>query len=113
MSTLQEKSKKLSTLRHSTAHVMAEAVIKLFPDTKVAIGPAIDYRFYYDFALPRPINQDDLPQIEKEMRKILSTHSAFEKTVITKEEALKLFKDQPFKYRTYKRTAGGRRNQYL
>ena len=97
MSTLQEKSKKLSTLRHSTAHVMAEAVIKLFPDTKVAIGPAIDYGFYYDFALPRPINQDDLPQIEKEMRKILSTHSAFEKTVITKEEALKLFKDQPFK----------------
>lgn len=97
MSTLQEKSKKLSTLRHSTAHVMAEAVMNLFPGTKVAIGPSIDYGFYYDFELPRPINQDDLPQIEKEMRKILNTRSAFEKTVISREEALKLFKDQPFK----------------
>ncbi|AIN94128.1 threonine--tRNA ligase [Treponema putidum] len=97
MSTLQEKSKKLSTLRHSTAHVMAEAVVKLFPGTKVAIGPAIDYGFYYDFELPRPINNDDLPAIEKEMRKILSTHSNFEKEVISRAKALEMFKDQPFK----------------
>ncbi|UTC63320.1 threonine--tRNA ligase [Treponema sp. OMZ 787] len=97
MSTLQEKSKKLSTLRHSTAHVMAEAVVKLFPGTKVAIGPAIDYGFYYDFELPRPINNDDLPVIEKEMRKILSTHSGFEKEVISRETALEMFKEQPFK----------------
>ncbi|UTC74213.1 threonine--tRNA ligase [Treponema sp. OMZ 792] len=97
MSTLQEKSKKLSTLRHSTAHVMAEAVVKLFPGTKVAIGPSIDYGFYYDFQLPRPINNDDLPAIEKEMRKILSTHSNFEKEVISREKALEMFKEQPFK----------------
>lgn len=97
MSTLQEKSKKLSTLRHSTAHVMAEAVVKLFPGTKVAIGPAIDYGFYYDFELPRPINNDDLPAIEKEMRKILTTRSNFEKEVISREKALEMFKDQPFK----------------
>ncbi|UTC65945.1 MULTISPECIES: threonine--tRNA ligase [unclassified Treponema] len=97
MSTLQEKSKKLSTLRHSTAHVMAEAVVKLFPGTKVAIGPAIDYGFYYDFELPHPINQDDLPAIEKEMRKILNTRSNFEKEVISRERALEMFKDQPFK----------------
>ena len=97
MSTLQEKSKKLSTLRHSTAHVMAEAVVKLFPGTKVAIGPSIDYGFYYDFELPRPINNDDLPAIEKEMRKILTTRSNFEKEVISREKALEMFKDQPFK----------------
>ena len=97
MSTLQERSKKLSTLRHSTAHVMAEAVKNLFPGTKVAIGPAIDYGFYYDFELPRPITQEDLPKIEKEMRNILSSRSAFEKTVITREQALRLFHDQPFK----------------
>ena len=97
MSTLQEKSKKISTLRHSTAHVMAEAVVKLFPGTKVAIGPSIDYGFYYDFELPRPINNDDLPAIEKEMRKILTTRSNFEKEVISREKALEMFKDQPFK----------------
>ena len=97
MSTLQEKSKKLSTLRHSTAHVMAEAVVNLFPGTKVAIGPAIDYGFYYDFELPRSINNDDLPAIEKEMRKILTTRSNFEKEVISREKALEMFKDQPFK----------------
>ena len=97
MSILQEKSKKLSTLRHSTAHVMAEAVVKLFPGTKVAIGPSIDYGFYYDFELPRPINNDDLPAIEKEMRKILTTRSNFEKEVISREKALEMFKDQPFK----------------
>ncbi|MGI5079343.1 threonine--tRNA ligase [Treponema denticola] len=97
MSILQEKSKKLSTLRHSTAHVMAEAVVNLFPGTKVAIGPSIDYGFYYDFELPRPINNDDLPAIEKEMRKILTTRSNFEKEVISREKALEMFKDQPFK----------------
>jgi len=97
MSTLQEKSKKLGTLRHSTAHVMAEAVVNLFPGTKVAIGPAIDYGFYYDFELPRPINNEDLPAIEKEMRKILTTRSNFEKEVISREKALEMFKDQPFK----------------
>lgn len=97
MPLLQEKSKKLGTLRHSTAHVMAEAVIKLFPGTKVAIGPSIDYGFYYDFELPRPITETDLPSIEKEMRKILNTRSKFEKEVVTREEALKMFKDQPYK----------------
>ena len=76
---------------------MAEAVVKLFPGTKVAIGPSIDYGFYYDFELPRPINNEDLPAIEKEMRKILTTRSNFEKEVISREKALEMFKDQPFK----------------
>ena len=91
------KSEKLPLIRHSTAHLMAEAVMNLFPGTKVAIGPAIENGFYYDFALPTPITQDDLPRIEKEMRRLLSTPHDFIKEVITREQALELFKDQPFK----------------
>ncbi len=97
MATLQEKTKSLGPLRHSTAHVMAEAVMNLFPNTKIAIGPPIDYGFYYDFDLPRPINEDDFPKIEKEMRRILSSKAKFEKEVITKAEAMEMFKDQPYK----------------
>ena len=91
------KSEKLPLIRHSTAHLMAEAVMNLFPGTKVAIGPAIENGFYDDFALPTPITQDDLPRIEKEMRRLLSTPHDFIKEVITREQALELFKDQPFK----------------
>jgi len=76
---------------------MAEAVMNLFPGTKVAIGPAVENGFYYDFDLPTPITQDDLTRIEKEMRRLLSTPHDFIKKVISREEALELFKDQPFK----------------
>ncbi|MGP1576256.1 MAG: threonine--tRNA ligase [Treponema sp.] len=92
-----EQSEKLQLIRHSTAHIMAEAVINLFPGTKVAIGPAIENGFYYDFALPTPLTPEDLPKIEKEMRRILATPKEFIKEVLTKEAALQLFKDQPFK----------------
>ena len=91
------KSEKLPLIRHSTAHIMAEAVMNLFPGTKVAIGPAVENGFYYDFDLPTPITQDDLTRIEKEMRRLLSTPHDFIKKVISREEALELFKDQPFK----------------
>ena len=91
------KSEKLPLLRHSIAHIMAEAVMNLFPGTKVAIGPAVENGFYYDFDLPTPITQDDLTRIEKEMRRLLSTPHDFIKKVISREEALELFKDQPFK----------------
>ena len=91
------KSEKLPLIRHSIAHIMAEAVMNLFPGTKVAIGPAIEHGFYYDFDLPTPITQDDLPRIEKEMRRILSTPHDFVKEGISRQEALELFKDQPFK----------------
>ena len=91
------KSEKLPLIRHSTAHIMAEAVMNLFPGTKVAIGPAVENGFYYDFDLPTPITQDDLTRIEKEMRRLLSTPHDFIKKVISREEALDLFKDQPFK----------------
>lgn len=91
------KSEKLPLIRHSIAHIMAEAVMNLFPGTKVAIGPAIEHGFYYDFDLPTPITQNDLVRIEKEMRRLLSTPQNFVKEVVTRQQALDLFKDQPFK----------------
>ncbi len=91
------KSEKLDLLRHSTAHIMAAAVVKRYPGTKVAIGPAIDNGFYYDFALPQPINPDELPEIEKEMRRILSSNVDFVRQEVSKAEALELFRDEPFK----------------
>jgi len=92
-----QKSEKLDLIRHSTAHIMAEAVIKLFPGTKVAIGPAIEHGFYYDFQLPRAISPDDLPEIEKEMRKIVNGNHDFNRREISRAEALAMFKDEPFK----------------
>lgn len=97
MSILNKQSEKLPLIRHSTAHVMAEAVEKLFEGALVAIGPAIDTGFYYDFLLPRPIKDEDLPKIEKEMRRILAQGSPFIKKVVSRAEALELFKNQRFK----------------
>ncbi len=84
-------------LRHSAAHVMAEAVLHLYPGTRFGIGPAIDDGFYYDFLLPKPITLEDLPAIEKEMRRIISGGHAFVRKEISKEEAKKLFAGQDFK----------------
>ncbi len=87
----------VSTIRHSLSHVMAEAVVKLYPGTKVAIGPAIDDGFYYDFQLPTPIQPDDLPAIEKEMRRIISANVPFKRVEVSKAEALAMFAGEPFK----------------
>ena len=92
-----EKDSQLSKLRHSMAHVMAEAVFKLFPGSKIAIGPSIDTGFYYDFELTRPITQDDLGEIEKEMRRIVSGNHDFVRKEVSKDEARQIFADQPYK----------------
>src|ERR1700719_1768315 len=86
-------------LRHSTAHVMAEAVTRLFPGAKVAIGPAIADGFYYDFDLPdgQTFSDDDLGRIEDEMRAIVKADQRFERSELTYNEALALFADQPYK----------------
>ncbi len=86
-------------LRHSTAHVMAEAVTRLFPGAKVAIGPAIADGFYYDFDLPdgQTFSDDDLGRIEDEMRAIVKADQQFERSELTYDEALALFADQPYK----------------
>lgn len=93
----EEKFSRVNTIRHSAAHVMASAVLKLFPGTKFAIGPAIDTGFYYDFDLSHPIKEEDLGAIEKEMRRILSVNCDFVKKTISRAEALQLFADQPYK----------------
>ena len=87
----------VETVRHSLSHVMAEAVVKLYPGTKVAIGPAIDDGFYYDFQFPAPIQPDDLPAIEKEMRRIISANVPFKRVEVSKAEALAMFDGEPFK----------------
>jgi threonyl-tRNA synthetase len=87
----------LLEIRHSTAHVMAEAVLQIFPEAKLAIGPAIDDGFYYDFDLPRAVTTDDLAVIEEKMRAIIGGSHAFRKAVLSREEARARFKDQPYK----------------
>ena len=87
----------LYRIRHSVAHVMAQAVLEKFPDGKVAIGPPIEDGFYYDFDLPRALTPEDLESIEKRMRGIIQAGVNFEKKVISADEAKKLFHDQPFK----------------
>lgn len=88
---------KLHKIRHSMSHVMAEAVLQMFPDAKIAIGPAIENGFYYDFDLPRPLKPEDLEEIEESMKKIISAKSDFVKKVISRDEAFKMFEDQDYK----------------
>jgi len=87
----------LQTLRHSASHVMAQAVKRLFPETKLAIGPAIDTGFYYDFDSEHTFTMDDLEAIEAEMKKIAKENLKIERFELPKEEALELMKDEPYK----------------
>ena len=90
-------NEKLSMIRHSMAHVMAQAVLELYPGTKIAIGPAIENGFYYDFDLPKPITDADLEAISEKMKEIIKTGVPFERKEVSREEAKELFKDQPYK----------------
>ena len=83
--------------RHSIAHLLAAAVLELYPDAKRAIGPAIENGFYYDFEFSKPISDEDLRKIEKKMRSILPSWEKFEKEEVTKAEAKKTFKDNSYK----------------
>ena len=88
-----------STFWHTTSHVMAQAVKKLFPDAKLAIGPAIENGFYYDFDVEKPFSEEDLKAIEEEMKKIVKEDLELERFELPREEALKLMKekDEPYK----------------
>jgi threonyl-tRNA synthetase len=92
----QEESN-LEAMRHSASHVMAEAVLSLFPEARLGIGPAIENGFYYDFDLPRTLTPEDLPVIAGKMAEIIACDLPFERREITKEEAQRLFACQPFK----------------
>jgi threonyl-tRNA synthetase len=88
---------RLYRMRHSAAHIMAEAVLELVPGGKFAIGPPIEHGFYYDFDLPRPLTTDDLATIEERMRRTIDANYDFVRDEVAKDEARRLFADQPYK----------------
>ena len=90
-------NEKLSELRHSAAHLLAAAVLEIYPDTKNTIGPSTDEGFYYDFDFRTPISEIDFPQIEQKMREIVKKWNKFEKIDTSKDEALKQFEQNEYK----------------
>ena len=97
MSLEEYHESKLYRIRHSTAHMMAAAVLEMFPSAKIAIGPPIESGFYYDFDLPRPLTQEDLEQIEDRMRDIIIERHDFVYEEISPDEGRELFANQPYK----------------
>ena len=89
----------LDIIRHSTSHIMAEAVKALFPEVKVAIGPSIESGFYYDFDYEKTFSPDDLVKIEEKMKEIIKSKTPFKKSVLKKAEAIKLFEEKGEKYK--------------
>jgi threonyl-tRNA synthetase len=89
----------LYVLRHSTAHLLAEAVRRLYPGTKIAIGPPIENGFYYDFEFPEPIGEEALEQIEEEIRKELAEGRSWNREEVSAEEARRLFAEQGEQYK--------------
>ncbi len=96
-------------LRHSTAHVMAQAVTQLFPGAKFSIGPATEDGFYYDFELPggRTFSEDDLAAIEARMAEIVRADQPFVRDELNPAEAARLFADQPYKIEIIERVSNG------
>lgn len=87
------RAERLRRIRHSSSHIMAQAIRELFPAVKLAIGPPIEHGFYYDMELPRPLSPDDLPEIEKRMRKIVARDPAFERAELARSRAIDLFRE--------------------
>ena len=87
----------LDALRHSAAHLLAAAVLELYPDAQPTIGPSIENGFYYDFKFVEPLSEDQLPKIEAKMRSIVQTWKGFERQEVSKDEALLHFAANPFK----------------
>ena len=93
------RPERLRRIRHSSSHVMAQAVREIFPAARLAIGPPIEHGFYYDMELPRPLTPDDLPELEKRMRKIVARAPGFFLATLPRVRALELFSawQQPYK----------------
>jgi threonyl-tRNA synthetase len=83
--------------RHSMSHVMAQAVRRLFPEVKLAIGPAIEDGFYYDFDAPEPFTNEDLKKIEKEMKRVGKENHRFEREDVSRDQARELLADESYK----------------
>jgi threonyl-tRNA synthetase len=94
-------------LRHSVAHLMAQAVTDLYPGAKWAIGPPVENGFYYDFDVERPFTPDDLEKIEARMKQLMKERQTFERVEVTKAEALAMFADQPYKTEVVERVSTG------
>ncbi len=92
-----DPAEQLRRMRHSAAHVLAEAVLERFPEAKYAIGPPIENGFYYDFELPRPLNPDDLTHLERRMRRTARRNVPITGEWIPKKQAREIFADQPYK----------------
>lgn len=103
---MEKENIEIEKLRHSLSHIMAQAVLSLYPKTKLGIGPAIDNGFYYDLKFTKPLAPEDLKKIEEKMRAIIAEKQKFKKEEITKLKAKKLFKDQPFKLELIKELPG-------
>jgi len=102
----------LYRIRHSAAHVMAQAVVEMFPEAKYTIGPPVEDGFYYDFDLPRPLTPEDLEAIEKRMRQIIAGDHPFVRKAVSAEEARRIFKDQPYKLELISGLEQGRYDEY-
>ncbi len=107
-----KQEEQLYKLRHSTAHVMAEAVLEMFPEGKLAFGPPIENGFYYDFDLPRALTPEDLAEIEERMKDIVKAKYPFEHRDVGVEEAKALFADQPFKIDQIEKLASGEEDEH-
>ena len=103
---------KIETIRHSLSHIMAAAVQELFPKVKFGIGPAIENGFYYDFELPKNLSPNDLPKIEKKMKELIKRNVSFKKLSVSKKEARKIFKGQPYKLELIKGIKGNKVDIY-
>ena len=94
-----DKESSLYKLRHSLAHVMAQAVLSFYPNAKLGIGPPIDTGFYYDFVLPKPLEAEELKNIEKKMRQIIKEKQTFERFVLPPDEALRFLEERGEEYK--------------
>ncbi len=103
---------KIETIRHSLSHIMAAAVQELFPKVKFGIGPAIENGFYYDFEFPKNLSPNDLPKIEKKMKELIKRNVPFKKLSVSKKEAQKIFKGQPYKLDLIKELKSSEVNLY-
>lgn len=106
------ESSKLYCIRHSMAHIMAQAVLEVFPEAKIAIGPPIEDGFYYDFELPRAINEQDLNRVTKRMKEIIKGGFSFERRVVSADEALAMFAGQPYKIELIEGLMAGNLDEY-
>ncbi|MFC2015782.1 threonine--tRNA ligase [Chloroflexota bacterium] len=107
-----DQQERLYKLRHSTAHVMAEAVLEMFPEGKLAFGPPIENGFYYDFDLPRPLTGEDLAQIEDRMKEIIKGKYPFEYQDLSVEAAKEMFADQPYKIDQIEKLSSGEEDEH-